>query len=70
MTVSELHDILGKLIEQGHSEIDVTAHCDYFDKISGKRIKSYFLHLDESDIDYQSGNIELGFRNYSRVDED
>jgi hypothetical protein len=64
MTVSELCNILSKLVEKGYGETDVIALCDDFDKISRTRRKRYFSYLDESDICYQSGNVELGFCNY------
>lgn len=59
MTVKELHEELGKLIEQGHSDTTVIANCSFTVK-EGGQYSDFFL-MDLNDVYYQSGDIELEF---------
>ena len=60
MTVSELYNELGKLIEQGHADTRVIANCD-FNITKGNGFYSDFYLCELNDVYYQSGDIELGF---------
>ena len=60
MTVAELHKHLSMLIEQGHSDSRVIANCEF--TIDGEYYDGFYL-LDLDDVYYQSGDIELSFRN-------
>ena len=63
MTVKELYDELGKLIEHGHADTRVTANINFkspWDLKKGEEIGDFWLgYLDW--VYYQSGDIELQF---------
>ena len=62
MTVKELHDELELLMEQGHSDTDVIANCDFvITKGNGYYGDYHLCYLN--DVYYQSGDIELKFSN-------
>lgn len=65
MTVKELYEELGKLIEYGYSDNKVIASCSF--NINGEEYTDYYL-TEINDIYYQSGDIEVEFSNKKIVD--
>lgn len=63
MTVKELYNELGKLIDYGHADTRVIANISFespWDLKKGEEVSGFYLtHLN--DVYYQSGDIELGF---------
>jgi hypothetical protein len=59
MTVKELYEELGKLVED-YSDNRVIASCSC--KIGGEEYTDYYL-TEINDIYYQSGDIEIEFSN-------
>lgn len=60
MTVKELYEELGKLIEYGYSDNRVIANCSF--NIGREEYTDYYL-TEINDIYYQSGDIEIEFSN-------
>ena len=60
MTVKELYEELGKLIEYGYSDNRVIASCSF--SLGEKKYTDYYL-TEINDIYYQSGDIEIEFSN-------
>lgn len=60
MTIKELYEELGKLIEYGYSDNMVIANCSF--SINGEEYTDYYL-TEINDIYYQSGDIEIEFSN-------
>ena len=63
VTVKELYDKLGKLIDYGHGDTRVIANINFkspWELSKGEEVSGFYLtHLN--DVYYQSGDIELGF---------
>lgn len=59
MSVTELHNQLSLLIEQGHGDTRVIANCEF--TIEGEYYNDFCL-TELDDVYYQSGDIELAFR--------
>lgn len=62
MTVKELYEELGKLIEQGHADTRVIANCE-FEITKGNGHYGDYPLCYLNDVYYQSGDIELSFSN-------
>ena len=60
MTVKELYDELGKLIDCGHADTRVIANCE-FTITKGNGYYNDFCLCYLNDVYYQSGDIELSF---------
>ena len=63
MTVKELYDELGKLIDYGHADTRVIANINFkspWDLKRGEEVGDFHL-MYLNDVYYQSGDIELGF---------
>jgi len=70
MTVKELYDELGKLIDYGHADTRVIADVAFkspWDLKKGEEISDFHL-LYLNNVYYQSGDIELGF-SYDKEEE-
>lgn len=63
MTVKELYDELGKLIDYGHANTRVIANVSFkspWDLKKDEEVSGFYLtHLN--DVYYQSGDIEMRF---------
>lgn len=63
MTVKELYDELGKLIDYGHADTGVIANVSFkapWELKKGEEVGGFHL-MYLNDVYYQSGDIELGF---------
>lgn len=60
MTVSELYEKLGELVEQGHGNTRVIGCCEFWYK--GEFYSDFYL-TKISDVYYQSGDIEIALSN-------
>jgi len=60
MTVKELYEELGKLVEYGYSDNRVIASCSF--NLGEEEYTDYYL-TEINDIYYQSGDIEIEFSN-------